>query len=228
MKPIIEIGTTKNVEPWVQLRSALWPHHALEAHRAELSRVFLLENAEAIAFIARNAANEAIGLAEATLRHDYVNGCSSSPVLFLEGIYVRPDDRRKGIARLLCNAVSNWGKLLGCVEFGSDAGLENSASHALHAALGFRRHSASYSSGRHCRPALPYNDDGLSRNSFGKAGVSRQIMALHLSLGEGFFYLSCRVYSIIRARFSANSTLSTPSTFRQTRLVHGPSCKVKR
>lgn len=71
------------------------------------------------------------------MRHDYVNGCNSSPVLFLEGIYVRPVDRRKGIARLLCNAVADWGRSLGCVEFGSDALLENSASHALHTALGF-------------------------------------------------------------------------------------------
>jgi aminoglycoside 6'-N-acetyltransferase I len=38
---------------------------------------------------------------------------------------------------LLCNAVAEWGKSLGCVEFGSDAPLENAASHALHAALGF-------------------------------------------------------------------------------------------
>ncbi|MBX4928751.1 aminoglycoside 6'-N-acetyltransferase [Rhizobium binae] len=137
MESIIEIGTIKDVEPWAQLRVALWPHHSLESHRAELARAFLSEGGEAIAFIARNAAHEAVGFAEATLRHDYVNGCSSSPVLFLEGVYVRPGDRRKGIARLLCSAVADWGRSLGCVEFGSDALLENSASHALHIALGF-------------------------------------------------------------------------------------------
>lgn len=137
MESIIEIGSTKDVEPWAQLRAALWPHHPLEDHRAELIRTFLSANGKAVAFIARNDANDAIGFAEATLRHDYVNGCSSSPVLFLEGIYVRPADRRMGIARSLCDAVARWGKSLGCLEFGSDAPLENSASHALHAALGF-------------------------------------------------------------------------------------------
>ncbi|EJC82402.1 sortase-like acyltransferase [Rhizobium leguminosarum bv. trifolii WSM2297] len=137
MEAIIEIGTVKDIEPWAQLRMALWPHHSLDDHRAELSQAVLSQNGEAVAFIARDAANEAVGFAEATLRHDYVNGCSSSPVLFLEGIYVRPVDRRKGVARLLCNAVADWGKLLGCIEFGSDTLLENSASHALHTALGF-------------------------------------------------------------------------------------------
>jgi aminoglycoside 6'-N-acetyltransferase I len=137
MASTIEIATTKDVEPWTQLRAALWPHHSLKDHRAELVSLFLSGSGKAVAFIARNGANEVIGFSEAALRHDYVNGCSSSPVLFLEGIYVRPADRRKGIARLLCDAIAKWGKSLGCAEFGSDALLENSASHALHVGLGF-------------------------------------------------------------------------------------------
>lgn len=137
MESIVEIATLDDVEPWAELRVALWPHHSIEYHRDELSRMFFSESGDAIAFIARNAAREAVGFAEASLRHDYVNGCSSSPVLFLEGIYVRSAGRRKGVARQLCNAVADWGRSLGCVEFGSDAPLENSASHALHKALGF-------------------------------------------------------------------------------------------
>ncbi|MFC5757866.1 aminoglycoside 6'-N-acetyltransferase [Rhizobium sp. GCM10022189] len=137
METIVEIGTIKDVDQWAQLRVALWPHHSLDALRAELVREFLSDSGEAVAFIARSAASESVGFAEATLRHDYVNGCSSSPVLFLEGIYVRPVDRRKGIARLLCNAVADWGRSHCCVEFGSDASLADSESHALHTALRF-------------------------------------------------------------------------------------------
>lgn len=136
-EPTIETCTVNDLESWAALRVVLWPHHSLVDHRAELAEALASESCEATAFIARNASNEAVGFAEATLRHDYVNGCSSSPVLFLEGIYVRPSDRRKGIARLLCDAVADWGKSLGCTEFGSDAALDNAASHALHAALGF-------------------------------------------------------------------------------------------
>ncbi|MBB4006338.1 aminoglycoside 6'-N-acetyltransferase [Allorhizobium taibaishanense] len=137
MEAFTDVATLDDIGPWAELRAALWPHHSLADHRAELRRVFLSDSGKAVAFLARNAVKEVVGFAEASLRHDYVNGCSSSPVLFLEGIYVRPEDRRKGIARLLCNAVAGWGKSLGCVEFGSDAPLENSASHALHMALGF-------------------------------------------------------------------------------------------
>lgn len=137
MQLTVDVATGKDVESWLELRAELWPGRSLEYHRDEIERTFLSGDGDAVAFIARNTANEAVGFAEAGLRHDYVNGCSSSPVLFLEGIYVRSADRRKGIARLLCDAIVDWGKPRGCVEFASDAPLENSASHALHAALGF-------------------------------------------------------------------------------------------
>lgn len=137
MAATIAMATSTDVEPWAQLRAELWPHHSVESLRADLVRSFLSGNGDAAAFIARNAAGDAVGFAEATLRHDYVNGCSSSPVLFLEGIYVQPAERRSGIARALCAAVADWGKSLGCTEFASDAQLGNTASHALHAALGF-------------------------------------------------------------------------------------------
>ncbi|NNH33900.1 N-acetyltransferase, partial [Rhizobium sp. SEMIA 4085] len=38
MESIIEIG-----ESWAELRVALWPHHSLGDHRAELCRAFLSE-----------------------------------------------------------------------------------------------------------------------------------------------------------------------------------------
>lgn len=133
----VRIGTIDDVEDWAQLRVALWPRHPLDDHRADIIGTFLPGNGQAVAFIARNETHEAVGFAEAALRHDYVNGCSSSPVLFLEGIYVRPIARRRGVARALCSAVADWGTGLGCSEFASDTALDNVASQTLHAALGF-------------------------------------------------------------------------------------------
>jgi aminoglycoside 6'-N-acetyltransferase I len=66
-----------------------------------------------------------------------VNGCDTSPVAFLEGIYVRPNWRRRGIARRLCEAVEDWAGAMGCLELASDALLENNASHQMHTELGF-------------------------------------------------------------------------------------------
>ena len=77
------------------------------------------------------------GFAEVSLRSDYVNGCETSPVAFLEGIYVRPEHRRRGIGRALVAAVEQWGRERGCSELGSDALLDNHMSHRFHGGAGF-------------------------------------------------------------------------------------------
>lgn len=62
---------------------------------------------------------------------------SSTPVAFLEGIYVSPDARRNGVAAALIKEVERWARECGCGELASDALLENDASHAVHRAVGF-------------------------------------------------------------------------------------------
>jgi aminoglycoside 6'-N-acetyltransferase I len=131
----IEEASPEHLDAWSRLRAELWPESSIEYHRAELIQVLLKENA--IAYLACEQAGDVVGFAEATLRHDYVNGCETSPVLFLEGIYVLPENRHQGVARSLCSAVAAWGRAAGCREFGSDALLDNVESHAFHAALGF-------------------------------------------------------------------------------------------
>lgn len=97
----------------------------------------MLGDADMLALIARAGSGEAAGFAEAGVRRDYVNGCETTPVVFLEGIYVAPEFRRQGVARRLADRVAEWGRGHGLSEFASDALLENSASHAFHAAISF-------------------------------------------------------------------------------------------
>ena len=66
-----------------------------------------------------------------------MNGTDSSPVAFLEGIYVAPFARNLGVAKALVQAAEFWARERGCVEFASDAAIENESSHAMHRALGF-------------------------------------------------------------------------------------------
>jgi aminoglycoside 6'-N-acetyltransferase I len=88
-------------------------------------------------FIAYDDCGAAVGLAEASLRTDYVNGASSSPVAFLEGLYVLPGARRRGLARALVENVEDWARSVGCRELASDARIENELSHTVHESLGF-------------------------------------------------------------------------------------------
>ncbi len=79
----------------------------------------------------------AIGFAEVCLRYDYVNGCKTSPVAFLEGIFVEEAHRRMGVARALVGQAVAWSQDNGVEELASDAGIENITSHTMHKALGF-------------------------------------------------------------------------------------------
>ena len=92
---------------------------------------------DAAVFLACEDGGPAIGFAEAALRRDYVNGTESSPVGFLEAWYVAPPWRGRGVGRALIAAVEGWTRGQGCAELASDALLDNTASHAAHAACGF-------------------------------------------------------------------------------------------
>jgi aminoglycoside 6'-N-acetyltransferase I len=119
---------------WVALRHALWPNGTVETLAREARE--LLDRDRAAAFIVRDGA-EAIAFAEVYLR-DFANGCESSPVAFVEGLYVVPKRRGRGIARKLCEAIEGWAKERGCTELGSDVLLNNRDSQNAHLALGFQ------------------------------------------------------------------------------------------
>jgi aminoglycoside 6'-N-acetyltransferase I len=121
---------------WLRLRLALWPDADESEHREEMAKLVAGPD-QYVQFIAHADEQRAIGLAEASIRSDYVNGTESSPVAFLEGIYVSPKSRRKGVARALVFAVSEWARSKGCIELASDAPISNRSSRQVHRSLGF-------------------------------------------------------------------------------------------
>jgi GNAT superfamily N-acetyltransferase len=76
------------------------------------------------------------GLVDASLR-EIAEGCATSPVGYIEGIYVRPECRRQGIDRALVAAAEAWAISRGCSEMASDCLLENSESEFFHRELGY-------------------------------------------------------------------------------------------
>ncbi len=102
----IEAITTRTRPAWQAMRAALWPEMIEEENASETQA--LMGKADTFIGIAWSADDRPAGFAEATLRVDYVNGCVTSPVAFLEGIYVEPWARRQGVARTLVEAVEAW------------------------------------------------------------------------------------------------------------------------
>lgn len=135
--PAVTIQPCTSVDQlgWLELRMALWPEGQPDTHRREMA-AFLAQPERYGQFVAYGA-DGAAGFAEAAIRTDYVNGTESSPVAFLEGIYVPPPARRQGTARALVAAIEQWALGRGCQELASDAHLDNGRSHLVHLAIGF-------------------------------------------------------------------------------------------
>jgi aminoglycoside 6'-N-acetyltransferase I len=125
------------VDPrWIALRAELWPDLTIEQHQDDLAKLRAIDSRPLVGFLAIEGA-QTIGFAEAALRRAGVNGCDTLNVAFLEGIWVQPAHRRRGVGRALIEAAEKWARSVGCKEFGSDALLENTMGQTMHHALGF-------------------------------------------------------------------------------------------
>lgn len=117
-----------------ELAFALWPGHTHEEMAEEYELLLAKEDAAVFLYYKDD---HPIAFAQCQLRHDYVEGTKTSPVGYLEGIFVEAGERRKGIARKLLLACENWAKEHGCTEFASDCELSNAEGQEFHKAVGF-------------------------------------------------------------------------------------------
>ena len=120
--------------PLAELAMKLWKGHSIK----ELSKMFddLISCDNAVCFL-QYVDGKAIGFAQCQLRHEYVEGTDSSPVGYLEGIFVEDAYRKHGYAKALLRACEAWAKEKHCTEFASDCELENDESLHFHTAMGF-------------------------------------------------------------------------------------------
>lgn len=119
---------------WAEMRAALWPEDDAGAHAAEIDEIFARDGVWA--FVAEAGTDGAVGFAELAIR-PYANGCDSRPIPFLEGIWVDPRFRRRGIGGLLIKQTETFLTARGFTELGSDTEIENRASQAAHQYWGF-------------------------------------------------------------------------------------------
>ena len=78
-----------------------------------------------------------VGFAQCQLRYDYVEGTETTPVGYLEGIFIAENYRGRGYAKELLNKCEMWAKEKGCREFASDCEIGNDISFQFHKAMNF-------------------------------------------------------------------------------------------
>jgi aminoglycoside 6'-N-acetyltransferase I len=116
------------------MSKALFPVHNDEDLTIDMAA--LLERPDAAVFIAVRPDGSVCGYVEAATR-SYADGCSTSPVGYIEAWYVDPDVRREGYGRALLEAAEAWAVEQGYREMASDALLDNDISHEAHKRSGY-------------------------------------------------------------------------------------------
>jgi aminoglycoside 6'-N-acetyltransferase I len=132
---LIRRATHTDQVEWLRLRLALWPHASAEEHRAEMGEQLADYKLFAV-FVADRGNGQLAGFLEASLRR-YADGCSTSPVGYIEGWYVDGDVRRQGVGRQLVTAAEQWARDQRCQEMASDCDIANDVSFRSHLAIGY-------------------------------------------------------------------------------------------
>ena len=131
---MVRKATTADSRILAEMAVQMWDSHTIDELEAEFIETL---NDKHAAFFLKYANNLPVGFAQCGLRTDYVEGTESSPVGYLEGIFVKEDFRNNGYAKEMLSACEAWAKSMGCTEFASDCELDNEESISFHKSLGF-------------------------------------------------------------------------------------------
>ncbi|MGD9901347.1 MAG: aminoglycoside 6'-N-acetyltransferase [Spirochaetales bacterium] len=121
-------------ETLLSLMQMLYKNHTREDLLLELEGLFKDKNQ--IFFLAYSD-EIPVGFCHFSLRYEYVESAKTSPVGYLEGIFVIQEYRKQHIAKALYLECEKFAKENGIKEIASDCDLDNRVSKKVHEKLGF-------------------------------------------------------------------------------------------
>ena len=130
----VEPISTNNIGTLVQLMLELWPDSSFD-EELESCKIILNSDHD-ICYLIKDKETY-IAFIHLTVRLDYVEGANSSPVAYIEGLYVKENWRHLGIGKKMIHLGIEWGRQKGCKQLASDTELNNVTSIEFHKRLGF-------------------------------------------------------------------------------------------
>lgn len=124
-----------DLNEWFRLRKLLWDENEDGDHRSEMLDILSHTDSQLV-LVADSGNGELFGFLEASIR-PFVEDCHTDHVGYLEGWFVVPEQRRKGIGRELVQNAESWARQKGCTEMASDAEVGNESSLEAHGRLGY-------------------------------------------------------------------------------------------
>jgi len=128
-----------DLNEWFRLRCLLWDETTEEDHKSEMLDIIEHTDSQLIV-VAEIDSGKLVGFLEASIR-PFVEDCHSDAVGYLEGWFVEPAFRHRGVGRQLVKTAETWARQHGCTEMASDAEIGNDASLSAHIGLGYEETS---------------------------------------------------------------------------------------
>ncbi|MDJ0621871.1 MAG: GNAT family N-acetyltransferase [Desulfocapsaceae bacterium] len=119
---------------WARFRSEIYPLLSEEFNTTEMSSI--LRNDLWHCWFIENDDGERIGLVELSLRN-IVDGCLSSPVPYIEGLYLIETQRGRGSGARVIEMIKQWCYKYGYTELATDAELTNVRAQQFYEKIGF-------------------------------------------------------------------------------------------
>jgi aminoglycoside 6'-N-acetyltransferase I len=124
----------KDFALWRKMRREIYPIIDPEYDQREMEQISV--SGIWFCYFIENETGETIGLVELSSRN-IVDNCLSSPVAYLEGLYLEPECRGRGLGKQAARLVFDWCRERGFSELATDAELANTAAQNFYRALGF-------------------------------------------------------------------------------------------
>lgn len=131
---MIRKASKNDIRNIAKLAVLLWNDNSVDDLVHEFSEILSKDDAQ---IFLKYENDIPVGFAQCQLRHDYVEGTETTPVGYLEGIFIMENYRNRGYAEALLNECERWAKEKGCKEFASDCEIHNDNSFQFHKAMNF-------------------------------------------------------------------------------------------
>jgi aminoglycoside 6'-N-acetyltransferase I len=132
----VEAVRRSQLDDWKRMRAALWPDCPDPDHARDMADILGDPEFNA-AFLAHAPDGLPVGFLEVSIRLT-AEGCQPGRIGYLEGWYVEPAWRGRGMGAALIAEAESWAVARGCREMASDAYAENQDGRAAHQRLGYQ------------------------------------------------------------------------------------------
>jgi aminoglycoside 6'-N-acetyltransferase I len=126
--------TRDEYSAWKQIRMELYSALDDDYHNKEMETINSSD--QWYCRLIKSDADEVMGMLEISYRN-IVDGCISSPVPYIEGLYLYPQYRNNGYGTEILKMIITWCKEQGYTELATDAQIINTDAHRFYKSAGF-------------------------------------------------------------------------------------------